>query len=235
MTHTTQLPIIAFLPCRRGSERVKAKNTRPFAGIEGGLTRIKMEQLLNCPEIDSIVVSTDDITVAEICQNLATEYSKSVKIFERPAHLATSNASTDDVIKYVPEIITDGVILWTHVTSPFIDSSVYTAAIQAYRENVNLDRYDSLMSVTKLQKFIWNANGPINYEREREKWPRTQTLAPLYEVNSAIFLAPIETYMRKHDRVGKKVYLFELTASQAMDIDWEEDFQLAQEYWNHGR
>ena len=29
--------IAFFLPTRKGSERVKNKNTRPFAGIEGGL------------------------------------------------------------------------------------------------------------------------------------------------------------------------------------------------------
>ncbi len=230
----SNLPIIAFLPCRRGSERVKQKNTRPFANIEGGLTKIKMEQLLNCPEIDSIVVSTDDPEVAETCQQLASDRTKSVKILERPAHLATSTASTDDVVKYIPEIISDGVILWTHVTSPFVDSNSYTNAIRAFREKSS-DGYDSLMSVTRVQKFLWNENGPINYDRQKEKWPRTQTLPIIYEVNSAIFLAPIEIYIQQQDRVGKKVIPFELSASQAMDIDWEEDFKLAQELWKHDK
>jgi CMP-N-acetylneuraminic acid synthetase len=231
----TQTPIIAFLPCRRGSERVKEKNTRRFAGIEGGLTRIKMEQLLNCPEIDSIVVSTDDPKVADISSALAKESSKSVKIVERPPHLATSATSTDEVIKYIPEIITEGIILWTHVTSPFVDSSVYTKAIQVYREQTAVDSYDSLMSVTKIQKFLWNQDKPINYDRNQEKWPRTQTLPVIFEVNSALFMAPIEVYLQCQDRIGKKVYLFELTASQALDIDWEEDFKLAEGYWHYGQ
>lgn len=34
-----------FLPTRKGSERVKNKNTRPFAGDEGGLVEIKIKQL----------------------------------------------------------------------------------------------------------------------------------------------------------------------------------------------
>ena len=230
----SNLPIIAFLPCRRGSERVKQKNTRPFANIEGGLTKIKMEQLLNCPEIDSIVVSTDDPQVAETCQQLASDRTKNVKILERPAHLATSTASTDDVVKYIPEIISDGVILWTHVTSPFVDSATYSSAIRSFWEKLK-DGYDSLMSVTRVQKFLWDENGPINYDREQEKWPRTQTLPVIYEVNSAIFLAPIEIYIQQQDRVGKKVIPFELSASQAMDIDWEEDFKLAQELWQHDK
>ena len=36
--------IAFFLPTRKGSERVKSKNTRPFAGIEGGLVENKIKQ-----------------------------------------------------------------------------------------------------------------------------------------------------------------------------------------------
>lgn len=231
----TQTPIVAFLPCRRGSERVKEKNTRTFAGIEGGLTRIKMEQLLNCSEINAIVVSTDDSKVAGICQDLAKDSSKPVSILERPAHLASSDTSTDDLIRYIPEIIPSGIVLWTHTTSPFVDSSVYAEAIHLYREKAGLGFYDSLMTVTKIQKFIWNQEGAINYDRAQEKWPRTQTLPVLYEVNSAIFLAPIAVYTQQFDRIGQKVCLFELTPAQAMDIDWEEDFKLAEGCWHYGQ
>jgi CMP-N-acetylneuraminic acid synthetase len=227
----SKIPVIAFLPCRQGSERVKEKNTRSFASIEGGLTYIKIQQLLQCPEVDFIVVSTDDPYVSEICEKTSQQHTKELKVFERPPHLAASGTSTDDLIRYVPEVISEGIVLWTHVTSPFVDSAVYSDAIEKYTESVFLDECDSLMSVTKIQKFLWNKNGAVNYDRDQEKWPRTQTLHPLYEVNSAIFMAPIETYLNHHDRIGSRVYLFELTVSQAMDIDWEEDFKLAEHRW----
>ena len=38
--------ITAFIPCRAGSERIAKKNTKLFAGKEGGLLAIKLEQLL---------------------------------------------------------------------------------------------------------------------------------------------------------------------------------------------
>ena len=34
-----------YLPTRKGSERVINKNTKPFAGIEGGLVENKVKQL----------------------------------------------------------------------------------------------------------------------------------------------------------------------------------------------
>ena len=43
-----------FLPARSGSERVANKNTRPFAGIPGGLMQNKMQQLVRSGNIDEI-------------------------------------------------------------------------------------------------------------------------------------------------------------------------------------
>ena len=35
-----------FLPCRLGSERIPQKNTKDFAGIKGGLLKVKLNTLL---------------------------------------------------------------------------------------------------------------------------------------------------------------------------------------------
>ena len=173
-----------FLPMRAGSERVPEKNTRSFAGITGGLCEIKLRQLLRCTVIDKIFVSTNDTKVINISKSFG---SQKIKIIRRPDILASSSASTDDLIKYVSEIMPEGHIMWTHVTSPFIGSETYSRIIEAYFKNLHL--YDSLMTVTKLQKFIWNNVEPINYDVTIEKWPRTQTIEPLWEVNSGAFIA----------------------------------------------
>lgn len=219
------MKISAFLPCRAGSERVPHKNTRSFAGIEGGLLRIKLEHLIACDEIDTVVVSTNDDEVIRIAQSLSNE---KIRIDRRPEHLATSSTSTDDLVKYVPEIITDGAVLWTHVTSPFIDEKLYAKAINQYKEILLQQEFDSLMSVMALRTFIWNKEGAVNYDRQKEKWPRTQTIEPLFEVDSGIFLADINIYKDLQDRVGKRPYLFENNDIAAFDIDWEEDFFIAE-------
>ena len=70
-----------FLPTRKGSERVKNKNTRPFAGIEGGLFVNKLTQLLKTKNIDEILISSND----EICLDYASRFKDSrLKIIERP-------------------------------------------------------------------------------------------------------------------------------------------------------
>ncbi len=220
--------VIAFLPCREGSQRVKKKNIKPFAEIEQGLIYIKLIQLLKVEEIEQIVVSTNDIEVKRIAESF--DNSKII-IDDRPEELASSSTSTDDLIKYVPKIIDAGVILWTHVTSPFIDEKVYKNAIESYY--LNSDVYDSLMSVTKLHKFLWNESEPINYDRGVEKWPRTQTIKPIYEVNSGLFIANIDLYKKLNDRIGEKPFLYEVDEKIAFDIDWEIDFEIAEILWRN--
>lgn len=215
--------INAFLPMRAGSERVPKKNTKQFAGIDGGLCSIKLEQLLGSARINSIFVSTNDPDVIGIANGFN---SNRIKVVVRPDELASSSTSTDDLIKYVPEIMPEGHILWTHVTSPFIGPNVYDRIIQTYFENV--DYNDSLMTVTKVQKFIWNDTAPINYDSSLEKWPRTQTLEPLWEVNSGAFLTTREIYRQRSDRIGATPYLFQLDPECAFDIDWLSDFTMAE-------
>ena len=60
------MTIVAFLPCRAGSQRVPHKNTRRFGDHEDGLVGIKLEQLVACESIDEIVLSTNDEAVLAI-------------------------------------------------------------------------------------------------------------------------------------------------------------------------
>ncbi|SHE54210.1 acylneuraminate cytidylyltransferase family protein [Dysgonomonas macrotermitis] len=223
------MKISAFLPCRAGSERVPHKNTRSFAGIEGGLLKMKLRQLIACDSIDEIVLSTNDDEVIRIAESLS---EPKIRIDRRPEHLATSSTSTDDLIKYVPQVIKEGAVLWTHVTSPFIDEELYSKAIDQYKQILSEGDYDSLMSVMALRTFIWNKTGAVNYDRDKEKWPRTQTIEPLFEIDSGIFLADIDIYNNLQDRVGKKPLLFENNDIAAFDIDWEEDFFIAEAIYN---
>jgi CMP-N-acetylneuraminic acid synthetase len=218
-----------FLPMRASSERVPQKNTKRFAGVEGGLCEIKLKQLLASRLISNIFISTDDPAVTEIAQRFNCD---KIKIITRPHALALSSTSTDDLIKYVPSVMPEAQILWTHVTSPFIGPELYDEMIKVYLNNTN--SYDSLMTVTKVQKFIWNDSGPVNYNSNVEKWPRTQTIKPLWEINSGAFIASKKIYEERMDRIGHNPYLFELNEDVAFDIDWSWDFTTAEALFASG-
>ena len=134
-----------FLPTRKGSERVKNKNTRSFAGIEGGLVENKIRQLLKTKLIDEIVFSSND----EDCMLVAERYQNDsrMKVIKRPNELCLSSTNLQDLICYVPSVAMGDHILWGHVTTPFADAEVYDQAIKKYLANC-CSGYDSLVGVT---------------------------------------------------------------------------------------
>ena len=85
--------ITVFLPTRKGSERIKNKNTKKFAGIEGGLTKIKLNQLLKCKLIDKIILSTNDPEMI----NIGRKTSNIIEIDERDNYLCRSETKTDEL------------------------------------------------------------------------------------------------------------------------------------------
>lgn len=219
--------ITAFLPCRKGSQRIPNKNIKPFAGLAGGLLKIKLDQLVKCRKIDRIVLSSNDERILEYTQSIN---DSKIFIDHRPDHLGSSSTTTDSLINYVPSLIREGHVLWTHVTSPFMDAQDYDILIDTYFEGMS-EGYDSLMTVLKLQGFIWSKQGPLSYRRDHLKWPMTQNIEPLYEIDSGAFISSIENYKTYHDRIGINPFLFEQEKIKSVDIDWPDDFTLAEELW----
>lgn len=216
-----------FLPVRGGSQRVISKNTRPFAGIKGGLLELKLRQLLETHCCCEIVLSTDDARSIEIAESLNQD--NRIRIVRRPDHLCLSTTLVQDLIDYVPTIIHTGHVFWLHSTAPFVQPSDYDSAADAYFKSI-LEGYDSLMTVNRYQKFLWSEdkNDVINFDRSKILWPNTQDLSPLWEINHAFYISSRQNYLTLRDRIGRKPSLWDMGAEKSMDIDWEDDFHLAE-------
>ena len=217
--------IAFFLPTRKGSERVKSKNTRPFAGIEGGLVENKIKQLLATKHIDEILFSSND----EMCIAIAEKYASDsrLRIIPRPNELCLSTTNLQDLICYVPTITNADHILWGHVTTPLVEAKVYDTAIEQYLSKITKG-YDSLVSVKELKNFLLKQEGKLVNNTTDIPWPRTQDLEPLYEINHAIFLAKRSVYTEQKNRIGQKPLLYIMDEIHSKDIDWEEDFKIAE-------
>lgn len=216
--------VTSFLPCRAGSQRVVRKNIKPFASYKHGLIEIKLHQLLAAEGIDEVVLTTNDADLLAYAESLD---EPRLRLHRRAEELSSSATSTDQLVAHALELIPEGHILWTHVTSPFITAAHYDDVIRAYWEKRE-QGYDSLMTTTANHGFLWQDEQPMNYDRTIEKWPRTQTLAPVHEVNSGAFLAPADLYRELDDRIGRRPYLYLMDKFTSFDIDWPEDFVIAE-------
>ncbi|MDC0336584.1 acylneuraminate cytidylyltransferase family protein [Alphaproteobacteria bacterium] len=219
-----------FLPCRRNSQRVPSKNVKKFGNGNACLLSLKLDQLLEVDLFSEIVVSTDDERVKEIS---LTYDSTRVKVIDRDPKLALATTRLQDLILHASQVVKADHVFWTHVTSPFCGSSIYSSAIAAYERSLQNGK-DSLMSVEVMREYVLFEGKALNFDLGDEKWPPTQSLTPIHKVNNAIFINSRVNYMKYKDRVGKNPFLFEMTGLSSLDIDDPEDFDLAANlYSNH--
>jgi CMP-N-acetylneuraminic acid synthetase len=219
--------ICFFLPTRKGSQRVKSKNTRPFSGIQGGILELKLKQLMSSKTLSNIVLSTNDELSMEIASKIDPKQEK-ISVIVRPDELCLDTTKLTDLIAYVPQIVKEQHIIWGHTTTPFVNGEDYDKGIELYFSKLE-EGFDSLISVMPLQNFLLDGDAKVfNYDAGENRWPRTQDLRILYEVNHAMFITSRDIYSKNKNRVGDKPFLYEQDKIKSFDIDWVDDFLIAE-------
>lgn len=211
--------IVALVPMRHSSERVKGKNYREMAGKP--LFHYIIGTLQKCSEIAEIVVDTDS---PKIIAGLA-EHFPDVTVIERPEHLRDGMIPMNDILLYDTAQVKADYYLQTHSTNPLLKPETISKAIMSFYKN--LDKYDSLFSVTGLQTRLYFEDGKAINHNPNELL-RTQDLPPVFEENSCIYIFDRQTLVERNHRLGNKPMMFEVDASEAMDIDEEIDFLITE-------
>jgi CMP-N-acetylneuraminic acid synthetase len=212
------ISVIAFLPMRHSSERVPGKNYRPFNGRP--LFHHILHSMLAVPQIARIVINTDSPTVTEQCATLFPM----VTCVERPVHLLGGDVPMTDILRHDAELFPSDWYLQTHSTNPLLSAATLTRAIETLESSSS--EHDSLFSVTRLQTRLFNSEyRPMNHDPA--VLLRTQDLPPVYEENSNIYLFTPDQIAQGR-RTGLRPKLFEMDPLEAVDIDEEHDFVLAE-------
>jgi CMP-N-acetylneuraminic acid synthetase len=211
--------IAAIVPMRHNSERVPGKNYRMFAGEP--LYRRIISTLLSCGEIDTVMIDTDSTTIME---DAAGVFS-SVKLYQRPDHLRDGMTPMNEVLLNSVEQIEADYYLQTHSTNPLLSAGSISGAINKFTSQ--LQEYDSLFSVTRLQTRLWNTGAkPMNHDPS--VLVRTQDLEPVFEENSCMYIFSKASLVKHGGRIGACPMMFEVDKLEAQDIDDERDFKLAE-------
>ena len=217
----TKMKLIALLPMKATSERVPNKNMKDFNGAP--LYHAVMKSLLNSKYIDKVVINTDSEVIAKDAKE---NFGEKVIIIDRPVEIQGGDVSMNIIIDYDLEHLDGEYFLQTHSTNPLLKSETIDRAIESYFNN--LEKYDSVFGVTKVQTRFYNKDAnPLNHNPE--ELLRTQDLEPLYEENSNFYIFSKESFERAaKKRIGVKPQIFEVNKLEAVDIDEPEDFVLAE-------
>ena len=210
--------IKALIFMKHNSVRVPKKNIRNFCGRP--LFHWILQTLENSEYISEVIVNTDS-------EEIANEAKKNfnVTIHMRPEHLLTINSNeANQIIEYDLSLTEGEYFLQTHSTNPNLQVDTVNRSIEAFFEAKD---HDSLISVTPIRKrFYWPDGRPVNHDPQN--MIKTQNQIPLYEENSCIYLFSKDGFLKHHNRIGVNPLFFPINAMEAVDIDEESDFIIAE-------
>ncbi len=208
--------IVAFVPAKGSSDRIPSKNMRVLDGEH--LFKRKLRQLLECDLIDEVYLDSESDEIIAAAADLP------IRILKRDPALATNR--TDGHAMFANECNhAPGADIYIQAlcTAPFVDADTIKRALT---ELLARPAADSLVAVTKSKQYTWDGDDPA-YGRGRipnsVDLPATIVEAmSLYMVRGAASGFPEKRY-------GVKPILFDLSTREALDINYPEELQLAED------
>ena len=210
--------IVAIIPIRKNSQRVKNRNFKKFYKNKS-LLEIKINQLKKIREIDQIVISSDSKKAEEIAKRYKISFHKRKKFF------ASSKCSGSDFFHNLATSINGEYLMYCPCTSPIIKVNTYKKFIKKFFSSKN--KFDSLNSVSSLNTFMWKGNKSLNYNSL--KAPNSQNLPKnYYELTFGLNIISSVKIIILKNIVGNKPKFMILDKVESTDIDDEVDFFIAQ-------
>lgn len=214
--------IVAMIPARMGSKRVKNKNLRLIDGKP--LIEYVLDTVSKVGCFDKVYINSED----EIFAGIADRYS--VKFYERPAHLSSDIATNDEFAHDFLKNIESDILIQILPTSPFLTKE----EIECFVAKMQDESLDTLVSVEHKQIACIYENKPVNFDK-LAKNPPSQTMTPVKAYATALMGWKSDKFMENMDTYGvayhggeEKTDYFELRGLSTIDIDREEDFRLAE-------
>ena len=213
--------VVALLPMKANSQRVKGKNFKNFNGKP--LFKWVLDTLLSIDCISKVVINTDARNI--IMNNGIIENNKII-IRDRPTEICGDSVSMNRIIKNDIDNIEADAYLMTHTTNPLIQKETIEKAITSYNNKLELG-YDSLFSVNKIQTRFYDINcKPINHDLNN--LIQTQDLEPWFEENSNLYIFSKNSFNLTNNRIGKNPHMFISDPLESYDIDEPSDWELAE-------
>jgi len=211
------LNITAVIPVRYNDRLLPHKNILPFAGTN--LLIHKIRQLKQVKQIDHIIVSSESDLILEMAQN------EGVEILKRPEEFSSFDTDFGSFVNHVCNQIQAEHILWACVTSPLVQPDNYEFAITTYFEKLS-NGYDSLITVQRLQRFLLDNNGPLNF-RTRIDYKDVNELPDLFIFTNGIVIAPRMDMIKWRYNWGVMPFKLEIDKKTAIDICDAYDYEYA--------
>ena len=220
------MKIIAEIPARKGSERVKNKNLRLLNGIP--MIGHIINKSLESKYLSDIYVNTD-------CENIGKyAQERGVNFYKRSPLLASNHTTSDEYNYDFIKSLNPDILVQLNPVCPLIRVDEVDKIIKFFLEN----SFDSLITVReeRLQGFC--DNKPINFDINK-KLPRTQDIKPIQICAWPICIWDAKQFVNNfetngHSIFGGKLKLYAVSFFSSVKVSYEEDFLLVEKLLKSG-
>lgn len=207
---------VCIIPIKKKSLRVKRKNFKKINNIP--LYKITLDKVKKC-EFDEIYVDTDSLEIKKYC------YSNNIKVINRLKKLSSNSANGNDLLNYHSKIITADIYFQIFITSPLLSKKSINYCINFLKKKKN---FDSILTCKKIFSWFWFKNKPVNYSPK--KLPRSQDATPIIQETTGLYGIKKFALKKYRCRIGKKPFFYEVSNTEAIDLDSYEDFKILKSY-----
>jgi CMP-N,N'-diacetyllegionaminic acid synthase len=228
--------VVALIPARSGSERVRDKNVRPLRGHP--LLAYAIAAAREAGVFDRIVCSTDSGKIAEVAQRYGAETP-----FLRPKELATATSPDIEWIKHALEQLDDhyDLLAIVRATNPFRGPDVLRRGLEQLLATPEADSIRAVELVKQHPGKMWVLEGktmrPLLDQSQLDvAWHagQYQALPEIYVQNSALEIAWTRVVSQTGTREGRVVAPYLTQGYEGFNIDDEEDWERARRLLDAG-
>jgi pseudaminic acid cytidylyltransferase len=217
---------LAIIPARGGSKRIPRKNIKNFLGKP--IISYSIEAAVNSGLFDEIMVSTDDVEVAEI----AVEYGAKIPFMRSEENSGDYAGLSDVCIEVVETYEGNGknfdFICCILATAPLID---FKKIIKG-KDLLENKGYDCVLPVTEhgypIQRSLKINNGFVEMEWPENYAKRTQDLEKFYHDAGQFYFIRTASILMEKRLFLKKTGFIILNKFEVQDIDTDADWEMAE-------
>jgi CMP-N-acetylneuraminic acid synthetase len=212
--------VVAMVPARMGSERLKMKNLALLDGRP--LISYAIEAAKASGVFSKIVLNTD----GPIFEAIAQRYG--IAFYLRPPAIGSSEAKSDSVVYDFMAHTPSDIVAWVNPISPLQTGSEIREVVNYFIQN----HLDSLITVKDEQVHCIYQGTPLNF-RVGEIFAKTQDLTPVQPFVYSVMMWRTQTFMETFEAQGYallcgKLGYFPVSKKSSVIIKTDEDLLIAE-------
>ena len=213
------LNIVAMIPARIGSTRLKMKNLALINGKP--LIYYTIEAAKSSGVFNRVILNSDNEIFAEIARRYDVEF------YQRPVELGSSTTKSDTVVYDFMSRHPSDVLAWVNPTSPLQTGHEVKEVINYFVK----ERLDTLITTKNEQVHCVYQGNPVNFRTE-EIFAQTQDLEPVQPFVYSIMMWRSRTFVDAYQKSGHallcgKVGYYPVSKKSTLIVKTEEDLLLA--------